>query len=92
MEIISSSDEDFGRLVDVNSLALVKFYAEWCGACHLLYPSFVHLSEDERFQNVKFIDFNMETSMSIKPNFIIDVAPSYAILKNGVSRKNIPIQ
>lgn len=83
MEIISSSDEDIGRWVDVNSLALVKFYAEWYGTCHLLYSSFVHLSKDERFQNVKFIDFNMETSMSIKLNLIIDVAPSYAIFKNG---------
>ena len=83
MQIISSSDEDFRRLVDQNSLVLVRFYTEWCGTCRLLYPSFVQLSEDERYQDVIFVDFNIDSSSTLKTELDIDAVPSYVIFKNG---------
>ena len=83
MDIILSSDEDFRRLVDEKPLLLVRFYAEWCGTCRLLYPSFVQLSEDEHFQDVTFVDFNIESSTTIRTDLDIDAVPSYAIFKNG---------
>ena len=83
MDIILSSDEDFSRLVDEKPLLLVRFYAEWCGTCRLLYPSFVQLSEDEHFQDVTFVDFNIEPSTTIRTDLYIGTGPSYAIFKNG---------
>ncbi len=83
MNIVSCSDDDFRQYLSEHTFALISFYTEWCGTCRLFYPFFIELSEDERYEDVLFMDVNIESSTRIKSEYSIDVVPAYALFKEG---------
>ena len=41
-------------------MTIYKFYADWCQPCHAMAPVFEALQEDPQFNNVTFIEVDIE--------------------------------
>jgi len=83
MGIIEVTDENFVAELEQNEKVIVKYYADWCGSCKLFHPKFKRLSNDERFENVHFLNVNAENNAVARKLAGIDNLPSFAIFKNG---------
>ncbi|MDQ3190678.1 MAG: thioredoxin family protein [Bacteroidota bacterium] len=83
MAVTTVTDSDFNEFLENNSKVIVKYYADWCGACKLFSPKFRRLSEDERFKNVVFINVNAEENEEARKFSQVDSLPFFAIVKQG---------
>ena len=52
MAVVNLDDQTFATELENAELAVVDFYASWCGPCMLMKPKFSRLSEE--FAHVKF--------------------------------------
>ena len=68
---------------------IVKYYTEWCGSCRLFKPKFVRLSDDERFQGIRFLDVDPEKSPQARN--VADIAhyPTFVIFRSGKFSESI---
>lgn len=55
MAVSNVNDSEFNKALKTHDDVIVKYYADWCGACRLYAPIFKRLSEDKRFKKVKFV-------------------------------------
>ncbi len=83
MALIPTDDSNFETTISQHSLAIVKYYAEWCGSCKLFAPKYKRLSGDERFQTIAFLDVNAETNPEARKRGAVNNLPTFAIFKNG---------
>lgn len=80
---IHVSDGDFqATILDSDKLAVVDFWADWCGPCHRMAPNIDYLAEDfaDRIVVAKLdVDANRQTSSQYK----IMGIPTVIFFKNG---------
>jgi len=80
---IHVSDGDFQAIIlDSDKLAVVDFWADWCGPCHRMAPNIDHLAEDfaGRVVVAKLdVDANRQTASQYKLMGI----PTVIFFKNG---------
>lgn len=74
-------DENFAKFVRDNQLAVVDFYAEWCGPCKMLAPVIDDLAK-EFSGKTSFGKVNVDES-AIASDFGIMGVPTLIIFKNG---------
>ena len=89
MEIISCNDEDFRQCLSQQNFSLVRFYAEWCGTCKLLYPYFIEYAENTELDQLIFIDVNIDEAPVIESEFDVKMVPSFAFFVKGELYKSI---
>ncbi len=61
----------------------IRFHASWCGVCKLIAPYVERMKGDERFENVTFIDVDVEENADVKAAFKINNLPYFASFKSG---------
>jgi thioredoxin-like negative regulator of GroEL len=61
----------------------IRFHAKWCGVCKLIAPFVSKMKDDERFQDVKFIDVDVDDYKDVKQAFKIDNLPYFAAFRDG---------
>lgn len=83
MAIQTTTDADFSAILENNPKVVVKYYADWCGACKLFAPKFRRLSEDERFSDVVFLDVNAEENEKARQLAGVNNLPFMATFKDG---------
>lgn len=83
MAIQIATDADFSAIIENNPKVVVKYYADWCGACKLFAPKFRRLSEDERFSDVVFLDVNAEENEKARQMAGVNNLPFMATFKDG---------
>ena len=83
MAVINVSDTEFKEKLTSNSKVVVKYYADWCGSCKLFSPKFKRLSEDERFNEVLFLEVNAEENEEARKAAGVDNLPFLATFKDG---------
>lgn len=44
MAVEVTKDSDFKQKIEKNEKVVVKYYADWCGSCHLFKPEYRRLS------------------------------------------------
>ncbi|MDD5502274.1 MAG: thioredoxin [Candidatus Thermoplasmatota archaeon] len=74
-------DANFGQFVKNNGLAVVDFYAEWCGPCKMLAPVIDELAK-ELAGKVSFGKVNVD-ECGVASDFSIMGVPTMMIFKNG---------
>lgn len=83
MAVLISTDADFSAQISGNSKVIVKYYADWCGNCKLISPKYRRLSEDERFNDIVFLDVNAEENEAARKIANVDNLPFFAVFQNG---------
>ena len=83
MGVELKTDEDFNEALKSNEKVIVKYFADWCGSCRLFKPKYKRLSEDDKYQDVAFLDVNAEKSPDARKKGGVDNLPFFAVFKNG---------
>lgn len=83
MAVEAVTDNEFENLLQENEKVAVKYYADWCGSCKLFKPKFKRISNEDDFQDIKFLDVNAEESPDARKKAGVTNLPFFAIFKNG---------
>ena len=79
-QVISS--EEFNNLVqNTEGIAVVDFFATWCGPCKMLAPVLEGLSE--KMDKVTFYKVNVDASSDLAGRYGIQAIPNLVIFKDG---------
>lgn len=70
-----------------NGVAVIKFFATWCGPCKLYAPAFERVAALN--PNVNFYEFDIDTDPSIREDYGVASVPTTIILKDGVEVNRI---
>ncbi len=98
MEDLGTSEFE-SRVNDYDGVALVDFWAEWCGPCKQLEPRLEELSEE--YEEIDFYRVNVDENQDLAGQFGIRSIPTLMLFKDGdkveeivgaVPKKNISEQ
>lgn len=76
------NDENFGEFVKKHKVALVDFYADWCGPCQAMKPVIDELAGEMKGK-VSFAKANMDQAAASASKYGIMSIPTLLIFKNG---------
>lgn len=83
MAVIDITDENYKEELAKKNLAVIKFYADWCGSCRLIAPKFKRISEDEKYKDFTFLNTNAEKNPELRKWVNVTSLPFFAVIKNG---------
>lgn len=82
MALIHLTADGFDKAVSAAPLALVDFWAEWCGPCRMLGPTVEKLAES--YENRALIGkVNVDDEPELARRFGVMSIPTVVFLKNG---------
>ena len=76
------SDADFAGFVAKHKVALVDFYADWCGPCQAMKPVIDELAAEMKGK-VSFAKANMDQAGATANKYGVMSIPTLMIFKNG---------
>jgi thioredoxin 1 len=74
------NEESFRIDVLGKDLAIVDFYADWCGPCRMIIP---FLEEIQSELNVEIVKVNIDESPSLATDYNVMSIPTLVIFKKG---------
>ena len=78
MATIERTAANFKDVIDNNTIAIVDFWAEWCGPCRSFAPTFEAVSE--KHPDVAFAKVNTEEECELAAGFNIRSIPTLMVL------------
>ena len=81
MAVIHATEENFVNETK-SGLALVDFYADWCGPCKMLSPVLDELAPEVE-GSAKIVKVNIDDSRAIAAQFKVMRIPTLALVKDG---------
>jgi thioredoxin 1 len=81
MAVEELNDENFPERLAGTELAVVDFYAGWCGPCQLFKPKFRRLSDE--FPDITFFVLDGEKAPESRKTVQIDNLPYFGCYRNG---------
>jgi thiol-disulfide isomerase/thioredoxin len=82
MAVLDVNDSNFKEELG-DGVALVKYYADWCGNCKLFAPKFKRVSNEESSSDIRFLDVDAEKNPEARKAAKVDNLPFLAVFKNG---------
>ena len=82
MSVIELTKENFDEAVTDKNLAVLDFWASWCGPCKAFSPIFEAVSE--RYPTGVFGQINIEEQPELAKDFNIHAVPTIMILRQNV--------
>jgi thiol-disulfide isomerase/thioredoxin len=82
MAVTSLTDDDFASELASSGLAVVDFYAGWCGPCIMFRPKFKRISAD--YPHVRFFELDGEAAPASRKSVQIDNLPFFGFYRDGV--------
>ncbi|KAI0008319.1 hypothetical protein F4779DRAFT_628565 [Xylariaceae sp. FL0662B] len=80
---ISSSNE-WQRILGSSTVVVTDFYADWCGPCKMVAPTFESLSTKySKPGKITFCKVNVDNQQSIAQSHGVRAMPTFLIFKNG---------
>ena len=86
MSVIKLSDENFNEAVK-DGLALVDFYADWCGPCRMMAPILEAVAAERADLTVAKV--NVDESAALASRFGVMSIPTLVLLDGGEEVKRI---
>lgn len=81
---IELNQENFDKeITNSEGIALVDFWAPWCGPCKQQLPIVEDLSKDEIANQAKIAKLNVDENPGLAQDFRIVSVPTLIIFKNG---------
>ena len=88
MSVIKLNNQNFAdEIVKENTIALVDFYADWCGPCKMVAPIVEEISRE--YENVTIGKVNVDESVELAMKFNVSSIPTIIAFKNGVEISRI---
>ncbi|MBB1063469.1 thioredoxin [Limosilactobacillus fastidiosus] len=82
------TDQSFAAATTDVPLAIVDFWAPWCGPCKMMAPSLENL-EKKYSQRVKFFKINVDDNKELASKYKIMSIPTLLLLRNGVAKEKV---
>ena len=82
MAKVINTAEFRNKVENSSGVAVVDFFATWCGPCKMLTPIFVEASEDMKDEAV-FYKVDIDESLEIAQQFGISSVPTIMVFKDG---------
>lgn len=82
-EIIELTDENFESTLKSVPLAIVDYYASWCGACRMAAPMFRRVAEEA---GLPIFKIDAEKHPGSRTGVTISNLPTIALFENGVPK------
>ncbi len=82
MKIISTPDFQ-KEVLEHKGVALVDFYADWCGPCRILGPMLEEIDKQNKDKNVKLLKINVDENQQLAGMFGVMSIPTVIIFKDG---------
>ena len=83
MAVQVATDADFEQLISSHSRVVVKYYADWCGACKMFAPKYKRVSNEQANEGVLFLDVNAELNEVARKAGGVSNLPFLAAFKDG---------
>lgn len=82
--VIEATDSNFAtEVVGSQGLAMVDFWAAWCGPCKLVAPSVDQIADEYAGKGVKVAKVDVDTNPSTAAQFGIRSIPTILFFKGG---------
>jgi thioredoxin 1 len=82
--VLTVTDETFGAEIEgAEGLALVDFWAVWCGPCRFVQPIIEELAEEYRDSGVKVAKMDVDQNLSVPARFGVRSIPTVLFFKDG---------
>ena len=83
--LIHANEETFeAEVIRFDGIAVVDFWAQWCGPCKMLGPIFEELSNEYADNpRIKFVKVDTDENMELSFKYRIRGIPCIKIFKNG---------
>jgi thioredoxin 1 len=83
-EVILNDNNFKSEIEDFEGVALVDFWAPWCGPCRIQDPIISELAQDLAGQdNIKIAKLNVDEAQAIAQRFSVRSIPTLMFFKNG---------
>lgn len=82
MVVEINSDNFTNEVVNSNGIAVVDFYADWCGPCRKMSPLLEEV-EQELISKVKFAKINTDNNLNVAKDYRVSGLPTLLIFKDG---------
>ncbi len=82
MSVTVLQESEFETAVNqAEGLALVDFYADWCGPCKMLAPVIAELAEEH--PEVRFFKVNIDENAELAARYGVMSIPTVVLIKGG---------
>jgi thioredoxin 1 len=82
--VLEVTDSNFGDEIESSSgLAMVDFWAAWCGPCRMVAPIVADLAEEFSEKGLKVAKLDVDTNPTTASKFGIRSIPSILFFKDG---------
>lgn len=81
------TDKNLNEVLAQNEIAVVDFWAEWCGPCRMMGPVIDQLASEEEDVSVGKLNVDGNPESSLK--FMVSSIPTIIFFKNGEEVKRI---
>ncbi len=82
MAQVISSEQFINEVQNGSGVAVVDFFATWCGPCKMLAPVFQE-AENEVEGKAKFVKIDIDASLDIARQFNVSSVPTVIVFKDG---------
>ncbi|CAK7274401.1 hypothetical protein SEPCBS57363_006144 [Sporothrix epigloea] len=79
-----SSSQHWRQVTGANSIVVTDFYADWCGPCKMIAPTFEALANKFAKPNrIAFAKVDVDSHRDIAQQYGVRAMPTFVILRNG---------
>ncbi|KAI0172498.1 thioredoxin-domain-containing protein [Hypoxylon sp. FL1284] len=84
MTVNISSSNEWQRILGSSTIVVTDFYADWCGPCKMIAPTFESLSTKySKPGRITFCKVNVDNQQSIAQSHGVSAMPTFLVFKSG---------
>ncbi len=81
--LVYAYDDDFDQLIAEEGVAVVDFWAPWCGPCRMMEPILGEIAVEWASRGVRVVKVNVDEAPGVAEAFGIRSIPTAVFFRNG---------